>query len=160
MHRWLCIQVYIPENPGKTVKVLVLRPASAGPLIYLQGQLVFTFQKEWGQLKVGRGKAVFAVAHILPVEPQGHAAFHSLEGNVEGLSLHLFWHMEIFYIACSRVKAGRDFPVPNFFPPVPWVLGVDIGRDVVPFHLDMGRHPDVAPVPAIVIQTFKPLGGF
>jgi hypothetical protein len=49
----------------------------------------------------------------------------------------------------------RDLARNNVLPAVPWILIIDISRDIISFHLDMGRHRDVCPGPAVIIEGLK-----
>ena len=60
-----------------------------------------------------RNKETFT--HIRPVQPKSHAAFHTLELDVDGLALHGFRQLEVFYIACHRIEPLRDLARLYFF---------------------------------------------
>ena len=157
MRLWPGKEIHIPVNAGEPVEILILGPAAACPLEDLRGQLVFAVPDIGGQVKFRRGEAVLAVSHILSVQPERHAALHTLEGNVYGHALHGFRKGKILYIACRRVEPGGNLPGQDLLPAVPWILHVQISGDIVALHLDMGRHPDLSPVSAVIVIRLKAL---
>ena len=159
MNLWDGIQVHIPVNSGKTVEILILAPAAAGPLEYLGSQFVFSLFQIGSQFKFRRGEAVFTVSHKAAVEPQRQSALCSLEGNENPLTFHSLWHFEIFYIAGCRIECSWNFSRFDFLMAFPRVLDIGILRHIIPLHLNVGRHPDVIPAMAIVGFFFKSRNG-
>ena len=163
------IKVNVPVDAGEAEEVLVLQPAGGGPFEDLAGQLVLPAPYIGRQVEFRRGKAVFAVAHIAAVAPEGQTALCASEADEDFFTFHKFRQTEITYIAAHRIcprghLAGRDL-----LSAVPGILDVDIGRPVPgspdrirpvqTFHLDMGRHMDVIPGPAVKGSLLKPLDG-
>ena len=160
MHFRMHKQIHIPENAREPEKVLILAPASAAPFINLHRQLVFPLRKVRCQLKFGWREGIFAVSHILPVQPKGKRALHALEGNEKLPVFHVLRDRKVFYIACRRIEALRDLPGPDFLRTVPGILGVNIGRHIIAFHLDVGRNRNLIPSAAVIACRLKALGRF
>ena len=141
-----CVQIHIAEEPGKAVKILVLAPAAGCPLERLDRKLVPALSQILCQFKLRRGKAVLAVSHELPVQPDSQSALRSLEGDEQPLFPHSLWYGKHFHIASHRIEMLRDLSRPDILMPFPWILGIDIPRDPVSLHLDVRGHADVIPV--------------
>ena len=157
------IQVNVPENTGEAEKVLALKPAGGSPFKDTHSKFVEARPDESCQVKFRRGKAVLAVADILSVAPQGKTALHSLEGNDQGTSLvqivlHGCRDREIFYIGRRGIIVLRNLAGNDILPAVPGILIIDIGGNIIPFHLNMGRDTDVRPCAAVIREGFKACG--
>ena len=149
------IEIDIAEDPAEAEKVLALQPAGGSPLEDPHGQLVFSRCEKGCQVKFRGGKAVLAVADIVPVAPEGETALHALEGDDERTSLlqqglHGLRKGKIFHIGSRGIKMFRDLTGNDILAAVPWILIIDIGRDIIAFHLDMGRDPYVRPCTAVI----------
>ena len=149
------IKIHVPENAGKAQEILVLQPAAGTPAVYPAGQFVFPFPQGFRQFELMRGKAVRGKADIGPVQPQGHAALHALEGDKQAFPLHLLRQAEIFHIAGDRIKDLRQVARPQVPLPVPGILRVAVLRRAVSLQLDMRRHTDLLPAAAVVFRLFK-----
>ena len=139
------VQKYVPVKSGKTVEILILTPTSGCPLKYLNRQFILPLFQIACQLKIRRCKTVLTVPYKNSIQPNCQTTFRSLEGNEDPLPFHPFRDREIFHIACHRIKIFRDLPRPDILPAFPWILCIGILWDVIPFHLDMSRHPDIIP---------------
>ena len=102
-----------------------------------------------------RGKTVRRVADIGSVQPQGYTAFDPLKGNKRPFTLHILRQPEIFHIAGNGIIVLRKFTGPDIFQSVPWIFGIAVLRRTVTFKLDMGRHTDIFPSPAVKFRLFK-----
>ena len=49
----------------------------------------------------------------------------------------------------------RDLSRNEILAAVPGILIIDIGRDIIAFHLDMGRNPDIRPCTAVIRDRLK-----
>ena len=148
----LHIEEHIPEYPGKPVKILILKPAAGCPFPDPQRQPVYSGFQIFCQTKIRGRKAVFAVADINPVQPKRETAFHSLERNAYFFSDETFRQNEVTHIIRHRVEKLRHFAGFQLTLAVPGILGVDIGRFIVAFHLNMRRDADFLPAGKIRIR--------
>ena len=149
------IEINVTVDTGEPEEILILTPASAGPFEDLGRQLVLSLFQIRSQFKLGRGEAVLAVTHEFSVEPEGQAALRSLEGDEDFLSLHGRRYFKIFYIACHRIELLWNLAGFYLFSALPGVLDVGILRFIIAFHLDMGRHANVAPGFTAVVFLLK-----
>ena len=149
------VQEHVPVDPGEAQEVLVLQPAAGAEAVHPARQLVLPVLQRGGQFKLVRREAVRGETDILSVQPDRNAAFHSLEGNENPLPLHTVRQEEMLHIAGHGIEALRDLPRQQRLVPRPRIHGVAVLRNPVPFHLDMGRHPDVRPSAAVVFRLFK-----
>jgi len=155
-----CVQIDIPENAGEPVEILALQPAGRRPFEHTDRELVLPFTQIGGQVKLGGGKAVLAVSNIAAVAPQGKTALHPLErdqkrASLRKIRLHALRHPEVLHIRGGRIKLFRDLTRYDVLPSVPGILVIDIGRDIIPLHLDMGGHTDGRPCVAVKREGFK-----
>ena len=155
MHGGDGIQPYAAENAGEAEKVLIFTPAGRSPLEHLHGKFVHTRLEIRGQVECVSGEAVLGVTHIRAVQPQSHAAFHTLKLDVDGLILHSHRQFKIFDIACHRIEPLRNFAQFDLLAAIPRILDVGILRDIVSFHLDVRRNMDIIPAAAVIICLFK-----
>ena len=155
MRLWNHVEIDAAENTGKPEEILILAPASDRPLEYLHRQLVLPVLKIRRQFKLGRCKRILTVSDICSVQPECHAALRSLERDKHTLSGKRLRQCEIFHITCDRIELHRHLVRPDAFPSIPRILRVRVLRAVIAFHLDMCRHADVIPSPAIVFRLFK-----
>ena len=150
------IQINAPENTGKTVKILILTPAAGGPFKHPHCQLVFPVFSDIGcQVEVCRVKGIFAVAHITSVQPYRKSTFHTLKGNADFVSLHIFRNRKISDIACHRIEFHRNFSRNCILLSIPGILHIGILGCIITLHLDMGRHPDIIPRSTVILLFFK-----
>ena len=157
MHRRDSIEEHIPVDAGKAEEILVLAPASGAPFVHLHRQAVLALFDEGCQGKFRGSERIFTVSHILPVKPEGKGALHALERDVERKVLHPFGQRKDFHVGSRRIEPLRDLPRLHFLTPVPGILGIHIGRRIVAFHLDVGRHRDIIPRAAVEGWIFKAL---
>ena len=149
------VEINAAENTGKPEEILIFAPASDRPLENLHRQLILPVLKVRRQFKFGRCKRVLTVSDICSVQPECHAALRSLERDKHTLSQKGLRQCEIFHITCDRIELRRHPVRPDVFPSIPRILRVRILRTVIAFHLDMCRHADVIPSPAVVFRLFK-----
>ena len=155
MHGGDGVQPHAAEDAGEAEKVLIFAPAGGSPLEHLHSKFVHARLEIGSQIECVCGEAVLGIAHIGPVQPKSHAAFHALELDVDGLALHGFRQLEVFYIACHRIEPLRDLTRLYFFTAIPRILNIRILGNVVALHLDVCRNMNVIPAAAIVICLFK-----
>ena len=153
------IQVYVTIQTGKSEKVLILTPTAAGPFEYLRRQFIFSLAKIWGQFKFRRGKGIFTVTHKLSVQPQRDSALRSLKRNKNTFSFHCFRNLEIFHIACHRIKLRGNLSRLQFFSSLPGILHVGILGNIISLHLNMRRNTNIIPGLAAVLRFFKSRNG-
>ena len=150
-----CIQIYVPVNAGEPVKVLILAPAACRPFKHLCGKLIFSFSQIRCQFELRRRKGILAVADIAAIQPQSQPALCSLEGYKKPFSLHALRHFKIFDIAGYRIETGRDLTRFYLFSSFPRILYIRILRDVIAFHLDVRRYPDIIPGATVILRLLK-----
>ena len=150
------IQIHIPENPGKTIKILILTPASRSPFKDLRRQLVFSLLQIRAQKKLRRCEAVLTVPHKMPVQPDRYTALGTLKGNIHAFFIKFFRHLEILHITCHRVKPLWHLSGRYLLPAVPGILHIRVLWKIVALHLDMGRHSDIIPALTIIRRLLKP----
>ena len=155
MHGGDGVQPHAAEDAGEAEEVLILAPAGGSPLEHLHSKFVHTRLEIGSQIECVCGEAVLGVTHIRPVQPKSHAAFHTLELDVDGLALHGFRQFKVFHIACHRIEPLRDLARLYLFTAIPRVLNIRVLGNVVALHLDVCRNMNVIPAAAIVIRLFK-----
>ena len=155
MHGGDGVQPHAAEDTGEAEEVLIFAPAGGSPLEHLHGKFVHARLEIGSQIECVCGEAVLGVTHIRPVQPKSHAAFHTLELDVDGLALHGFRQLEVFYIACHRIEPLRNLARLYFFTAIPRILNIRVLGNVVALHLDVCRNMNVIPAAAIVICLFK-----
>ena len=155
MHGGDGVQPHAAEDAGEAEEVLIFAPAGGSPLEHLHSKFVHARLEIGSQIECVCGEAVLGVTHIRPVQPKSHAAFHTLELDVDGLALHGFRQLEVFYIACHRIEPLRDLARLYFFTAIPRILNIRVLGNVVALHLDVCRNMNVIPAAAIVICLFK-----
>ena len=155
MHGGDGVQPHAAEDAGEAEEVLIFAPAGGSPLEHLHSKFVHARLEIGSQIECVCGEAVLGVTHIRPVQPKSHAAFHTLELDVDGLALHGFRQLEVFYIACHRIEPLRDLARLYFFTAIPRILNIRVLGNVVALHLDVCRNMNVIPAAAIVIRLFK-----
>ena len=74
------IEIDISENAAESEEVLIFEPASRRKTEHHNSELILTFVVNiLCEIKFGGRKAVFCIAYILPVQPDGHTALHPLK---------------------------------------------------------------------------------
>ena len=156
-----CLGQHVEENtaedPGEAEEILILKPTSGCPLVYPDGQAVFPGAERVGQTEIGRSKAVLTVADITAVQPECKAALNSLQGYADILSAKTFRQREGADIVADGVEDRGHFARLEFLTGIPGILGVDIGGNVIAFHLNMGRDADAVPAGDVKIRLPEPV---
>ena len=158
MYLRVCVQPYISEDTRKSEEILILAPAPGSKSEDHYRKLVLSLSvNKRSEVKIRRRKAVLGIPHVASVKPYGDAAFDSLERYAYGTLFKSGRQREILHIACDRIEIFRYLSGLDFFKTIPRILGVRILGMTVSFSLDMGGHPDLFPLPAVVIQPVKVL---
>ena len=149
------IEIDVPEYARKAEKVLVLKPAAARPFVDLDRKPVPALLHVGREFKFGRREGILAVAHELPVQPEGEAALHTAEGNENPVSVPPLRYADIPHIASDRIRSHGRLPAGHILVAVPGVLNIHILGLSEALHLDMGGHIDVIPARDIKIFSKK-----
>ena len=149
------IQEHIAEYSGKTVHVLVFQPASRSPFEIQYGKAVSAFLQKRSQIKIRRRKGILAVTDPASIEPDGKTGFHSLEGNPDSHPLPARRQFKEYDILPHRIEDLRDLPGGDIFASVPRILGIHICRNIIPFHLHIGRNMNVLPAADIGVRLLE-----
>ncbi len=158
MQRGLGIQVHRAENPAEPEKVLILNPGGTAALVHLDAKPVARFLQVWGQVKVGRGKAILRIADKMPVKPDEKHLLHPLEADTDRFPAQPGFQVEGAGIAADRRVVPVDFGRAQFSVAVPRIERVDILDLPVPLQLDMPRH--LYRAECGIIRVFTPeIGG-
>ena len=129
--------------PKKRKKSLIFQPAARAVLVDLHAQAVLAGLQEGGQVEVGGGEAVLAVAHEMAVAPAVKGPFHALEGDADPLALQRLVQGEGLDVAAHRGVVPGDVGRAEGVPAVPGVHGVDVLDLAVALHLDVAGHGDL-----------------
>ena len=143
------------EQAGETEEVLVLQPAADIPAIHPAGQLVFAAGQIGRQLKFGRGEGIRGKAHIMAVQPHGHAAFRALKAHQHTPAAHGFRQEKIPDIAGHGVVLARHVSKGHILHAVPGILHIDVLGRAMALQLDMRGHGDIRPGMAVIAAAFK-----
>ena len=149
------IEEDVAEEAGKAHEVLILEPASGAEADDLTAELVFALDEIGRELEIGRGEGIGREADVMPVQPDGDAAFRALEGNKDALSLPAFGQEEVLAVAGDGVKVLGDVADLDILDAVPGILDVHILRRAVALHLDMRGDGDIRPRTAAEFRRFE-----
>ena len=153
------IQENAAEDTGEAIEVLILEPAAGRPFPDPDGQAVFPVAERVGQTEIGGREAVLAVADVHSVQPESKAALHALQRDADLLAAEMLRQAEGADIVGDRVKNLRHLAGLEFFLGIPGILGVHVGRNVIPFHLDMGGDPDAVPAGEVTVRLPEAVRG-
>ena len=129
--------------------------AADAEAIYPAGQFVFSLPQERCNLEFIRCKTVGSKPDILPVHPDCHTALGSLETEHHPVPCPVFRQREVFHIACYGIEKRRNLPDIHILCTIPRILGIAVLGMPVSFHLDMGRHRNLLPAPAVIVCSLK-----
>ena len=149
------VEINIPVQAGKAQEVLILQPAPGAPAVHPAGQLVFPVHQGLRQLKLVGREAVRGKADILSVEPYGHAALRSLEGDEHPPAAHALRQLKMPHVAAHGVKPRGNVPRLQILLPVPGVFRIGVLRRAVALHLHVRRHMDALPAPAVILRLLE-----
>ena len=155
MRLWDANQGNAAEQAGETEEVLVLQPAADIPAIHPAGQLVFAAGQIGRQLKFGGGEGIRGKAHIMAVQPHGHAAFRALKAHQHTPAAHGFRQEKIPDIAGHGVVLARHVSEGHILHAVPGILQIDVLGRAMALQLDMRGHGDIRPGMAVIAAAFK-----
>ena len=143
VQRGLGVEVHGAEDAEEAEEVLIFQPAARAVLVDLHAQAVLAGLQEGGQVEVGGGEAVLAVAHEMAVAPAVKGPFHALEGDADPLALQRLVQGEGLDVAAHRGVVPGDVGRAEGVPAVPGVHGVDVLDLAVALHLDVAGHGDL-----------------
>jgi hypothetical protein len=146
VHPGAPVQGDVAEDAREPEEVLVLEPRAGAVAEHLRGDAVLALDQRVGEIELGGGEAVGAVADVAAVHPQRDRALRAVEGDAEPLALgERTIEREGAHIASDRVVALGDLPRLDVLLAVPCVADVDVLRSVVALQLQVRRHADVVP---------------
>ena len=152
----LCIEEHRAEDAGKAEEVLVLQPGGGGSLVHLDAQAVAGFVHKGGQVKVGRGEGILAVADELPVAPAVKRGLDALERDAHPPAAQRGREVELGHIAADGAILPGDPGRGQLLQGVPRVEGVDVLQLAVALRFDVAGHGDGTERRKVGVRRVKP----
>ena len=143
------------EQAGETEEILILQPAADVPAIHTAGELVLALSQIGCQFKLGGREGIGRKAHIMAIQPYGHAAFRPLKAHQHTLAAHGFGQEKIPDVAGHRVMLLRHVTEGHVLYTIPGVLHVDILGRAVALQLNVRGHGNIRPRMAVIVAAFK-----
>ena len=140
---------------GETEEVLSLCPAAGRPLENSDRHTVPSVLHILRELEFCRCETILTVTDELPVQPEGKAALHTLKGDKNPFTLHLFGNQKIFQITSRWIVFHRDLTGHELFFTVPGIGNVDVLRACISLHLYVCRNRNIIPACRIIITLLK-----
>ena len=153
------VQDHITEDPRQAIHILILQPGTIHEFEVQHSKTVLSLPEIGSQVKVRGGEGVLTVPHVCSVHPQCESRFHAFKGNAHIHSLPLGRDRKKCDILGSGIESLRSFSLREILPSVPGVLGIDIGRLIISFHLYIGRNTYLSPAAHVILRLLDAFQG-